>query len=81
MENTKLIALLENNTKLTAEVIKTEGFTKEEVAEYNAALKAKKAEMKLAALQLEKCQISYKGKSISFKPSLCSSDNGAKFVI
>ena len=81
MENKTLVSLLASKTKLTASIIKENGFTKEEVAEYNSALKAVKAEERLNAIKLEKCIISYKGQNVTFKPSLCSSENGTEFVI
>lgn len=81
MENKTLVSLLASKTKLTAAIIKENGFTKEEVAEYNAELKALKADERLQAIQPEKCVIVYKGQTVSFKPSLTSSENGTEFVI
>lgn len=81
MENAKLIAMLSSKTKLTSAIIKENGFTKEEVAEYNSQLKALKAEERLKAIQLEKCVIVYKNQQVSFEPSLTSSENGTEFVI
>ena len=85
MENTKLNTMLVSRLSLNKALVKELGLSEAEVAEYQAALKAAKAQDKLDKIKLEKCIIEYtayrKTCTMNFKPSLCKTDKGEFLII